>query len=48
MYLLFGVLAAINATHKASADDDHSELTLNYFAHYGAVEGPKLVYNITR
>lgn len=48
MYLLFGILAAMNATHNAKADDDHTDLTLNYFAHYGAVEGPKLIYDITR
>jgi amino acid permease len=43
MYLLFGVLAALNSTRASDTD-----LTLNYFAHYGAVEGPKLVYEITR
>jgi hypothetical protein len=48
MYLLFGVLAALNIVPNADADDDESQLTLNYFAKYGVVQGPELVYDITR
>lgn len=47
MYILFGALGALNAVQH---NDDSKDLSirLNYFSRYGAIEGPELIFNITR
>lgn len=49
MYLLFGTLGALNAIQNNNDDDENAvDIKLNYFSRYGAIEGPKLIFNITR
>lgn len=48
MYLLFGTLGALNAVQHNDDEEEDTSIKLNYFSRYGAIEGPELIFNITR